>query len=91
MTDTASILAPQQALPADPLAPLRDAAHTAAKWDVVHRPVTTGSFGERVHAARRSLKSLEMELASVPITPPQGGRQLPLYPQSPKMWPCFRV
>ena len=72
MTDTASILAPQQSLSDSGEVRLRDAARTAGKWDVVHRPITAGSFRERIIAARRSLKSLEMELASVPIIPPEG-------------------
>src|ERR1035438_838569 len=69
MTDTISIPAPQKSPAVDEFAHLRDAARSAASWDVVHRPLIAGTFRERIIAARRALKLLEVELASLPAVP----------------------
>src|SRR5471030_1189850 len=42
---------------------LLECVRAAAAWDVIHRPATPGSFPARVLAARRTLKSLEHDLA----------------------------
>ena len=42
---------------------LLECVRTAASWDVVHRPPSTGTFPDRVRAARNSLKALETHLA----------------------------
>ena len=73
MTDTISIPAPQKSPAVDEFAHLRDAARSAASWDVVHRPLAAGTFRERIIAARRALKLLEVEIASLPAAPQAEG------------------
>jgi hypothetical protein len=47
---------------------LREAARVAATWDVAHRPVTAGTFPERLRAVKNKLKLLDADLASQPNT-----------------------
>ena len=49
-------------------AKLLECVMAAESWDVVHRPVTEGTFPARVRAARRALKALEADLASLPAS-----------------------
>ena len=69
MTDTATIPQAPQPLDAEVLERLRKGAHSAASWDVVHRPIATSTFPARVAAARKALKELETELAKLPAAP----------------------
>ncbi len=39
---------------------LRECIRAAASWDVVHRPVTPGTFPTRVRAARRASSTLSL-------------------------------
>ena len=49
-------------------AKLLECVRAAESWDVVHRPATASTFPARVHAARRALKALEADLASMRTT-----------------------
>ena len=60
MTDTATIPGTKPPLSDEALNSVR----AAALWNVVHRPATAGTFPTRVLAAHRSLKELELNLAS---------------------------
>src|ERR1019366_5869284 len=73
MTDTISVPAPQKSPAVDEFAHLRDAARIAASWDVVHRPLIAGTFRDRIIAARRALKLLEVEHASLRAVPQAEG------------------
>ena len=73
MTDSSSILNPQQPLAGQMLEHLRDAARAAASWDVEHRPNTTCTFTARVRAAQKALRLLETDLASAPIADTAAG------------------
>ncbi len=44
---------------------LLDCVVAARSWDVIHRPAAPSTFPTRVHAARRTLKALALELVSV--------------------------
>ena len=44
---------------------LLECVRTAASWEVVTRPATTGTCPARVHAVQSALKGLEVELASM--------------------------
>jgi cyclic beta-1,2-glucan synthetase len=61
--------------------PLSDALHecvvAAASWDVVLRPATPGTFPARVRAARRALKALELDLASMQPSSAAAGNSNP--------------
>src|SRR5579863_7932320 len=47
---------------------LFECVRAAESWDVVHRPSTPGTFTDRIDAARRALKALELDLASLRAT-----------------------
>jgi len=46
---------------------IREAARVAASWDVVHRPINSGTFRARVQTAQNELRLLETKLSSSPI------------------------
>ena len=68
MIDTEPILESQQTHESRVPERLREAARVAASWDVVHRPSTSGTFPERLRAAKNKLKLMGADLASQPIT-----------------------
>jgi cyclic beta-1,2-glucan synthetase len=68
MTDTATILDPQNALNGEKLRELSTAAQVAASWEVATRPTNAGNFQHRVHAARQAILDLEAQLKSLPAS-----------------------
>jgi hypothetical protein len=67
MNDTATISARPQSPPAE--AP--DVLRVTASWEVVHRPLGTGTFGQRVLAAKARLKQLDLDLQLLPALVPE--------------------
>jgi len=55
---------------------LRDAAGTAASWDVVMRPKTRNTFPRRIAEARRRLRQLEVDLRANESKKASGGLAL---------------
>jgi hypothetical protein len=67
MSESASMTDTQQSPGQQMYERIREAARSAASWDVVHRPHTASDFRARVRAAQDSLRSLEKDLASFSI------------------------
>jgi cyclic beta-1,2-glucan synthetase len=79
MSEAAQILYPEPLPSDDGLAPIRNAAHDAESWDVLHRPENKGSFPARVADRREALKRLEWQLAQLPISPSAAPRKIPFH------------
>jgi hypothetical protein len=73
MNDTAAVLNTQQSLDSQLLEHIRDAARSAALLDVVHRSRASSTFPARVRAAQRALRSLEKDLAALPVAEDASG------------------
>jgi hypothetical protein len=65
MNDSETIPGSQPPLTGEMIENLR----ATASWDVVHRPVGSGTFPARILSVRRSLKRLEQDLSLLPATP----------------------
>jgi cyclic beta-1,2-glucan synthetase len=76
MTETISIPEAQYVMSDKHIEALRSAAVGARSWEVTLRPTTTGTFNERVIAARAAVESLEKELAGLPENPGHKGRPM---------------
>jgi len=76
MTDTATIIDPQQSPDGDTLDELFAAVRKARSWDVAFRPTHAGTFHERVLVRRRELLKLEHQLASLPAPKPDAAPRM---------------
>jgi cyclic beta-1,2-glucan synthetase len=63
MNEAFTIPPAEEAVGAETMERLRQAAEAAASWEVVPRPSTRSYFPLRVFAARQALRSLELDLA----------------------------
>ena len=69
MSEAFTMPPPEEAIDAETMERLRQAAEEAASWEVVPRPAARSYFPLRVHAARQALRSLEVDLARQPLPP----------------------
>ena len=67
MNDTASISQLQQPSQID----ANDVARATASWEVIHRPVSKGTFPQRVLDTKARLKLLDQDLKLIPPGPPE--------------------
>jgi len=67
MSEAFTIPPAEEAVGAETMERLRQAAEAAASWEVVPRPDARSYFTLRVHAARQALRSVEQDLARQPL------------------------